>query len=80
MELDLFASLMNCQLEKYASWFPDPFAIATDAFQMSWSNLKGLQFSTFFNNLLMPGKSAEGSRYNGINYTGSSFFDTKRFA
>jgi hypothetical protein len=40
LEVDLFASHMNCQLERYVSWFPDPFAMATDAFQMLWTDLK----------------------------------------
>ncbi len=37
-EIDLFASRINKQLPKYVSWKPDPFAIAIDAFSMSWSN------------------------------------------
>ena len=34
--IDLFASRLNNQLPRYASWHPDPFAVETDAFQMSW--------------------------------------------
>ena len=47
LEVDLFASRINCQLRNYVSWFPDPFAMATDAFQLSWTNLKGYSFPPF---------------------------------
>ena len=47
LEVDLFASRTNCQLSKYVSWFPDPFAMATDAFQISWTDLKGYSFPPF---------------------------------
>ncbi|MEW8547756.1 MAG: DNA N-6-adenine-methyltransferase [Candidatus Thiodiazotropha sp.] len=35
-KLDLFASRHNAQLQKYVSWFPDPFALEVDAFQRQW--------------------------------------------
>jgi hypothetical protein len=44
LEVDLFAIRMNCQLERYVSWFPDPFAMAADAFQMLWTDLKAYSF------------------------------------
>ena len=39
--VDLFASRLNNQLRRYVSWRPDPFSIATDAFQMSWNQEVG---------------------------------------
>ena len=34
--IDLFATRINSQLQAYVSWNPDPNAIHTDAFTMSW--------------------------------------------
>lgn len=39
--VDLFASRINNQLDRYVSWRPDPFAIATDTFQQSWQEEAG---------------------------------------
>lgn len=36
-KLDLFASRINNQLDKYVSWKPDPGAYAIDAFTLDWS-------------------------------------------
>ena len=47
LTIDLFADRMNTQLRNYVSWLPDPFAQATDAFQIPWSNLKGYCFPPF---------------------------------
>ena len=47
LSIDLFADRMNTQLRNYVSWFPDPFAQATDAFQIPWSNLNGYCFPPF---------------------------------
>jgi len=47
LEIDLFADSMNTQLPKYMSWFPDPFAQGTDAFQILWKDLKGYCFPPF---------------------------------
>ena len=47
LTIDLFADRMNTQLPNYMSWFPDPFAQATDAFQIPWSNVKGYCFPPF---------------------------------
>jgi hypothetical protein len=38
--VDLFASRLNKQLDKYVSWFPDPKAVTSDAFSICWSNYK----------------------------------------
>ena len=40
-KLDMFASRHNTQLEHYVSWYPDPYALAVDAFQQPW-NEEGL--------------------------------------
>ena len=47
LTIDLFADRMNSQLPNFVSWFPDPFAQATDAFQIPWSNVKGYCFPPF---------------------------------
>ena len=36
-DIDLFASYLNCQMDKYVSWQPDPYSFAVDAFSISWS-------------------------------------------
>ena len=38
--IDLFASRNNKQIQKYASWCPDPYACFTDAFSENWHELK----------------------------------------
>ena len=35
-EIDLFASQINRQTEKYVSWKPEPEAFAVDAFSINW--------------------------------------------
>jgi len=45
--IDMFASRLNYQLQKYVSWKPDPFACAIDAFNMSWQNLFIYAFPPF---------------------------------
>ena len=45
--VDLFATRLNNQLRRYASWRPDPFATATDAFTMSWQEEVGYAFPPF---------------------------------
>ena len=47
LEIDLFADRLNAQLMNYVSWFPDPSAQATDAFQIPWSKLNGYSFPPF---------------------------------
>jgi hypothetical protein len=36
--MDLFASRLNCQISKFASWKPDPDAVVINAFSIPWSN------------------------------------------
>ncbi|CAB4039951.1 Hypothetical predicted protein, partial [Paramuricea clavata] len=38
-QIDLFASRLTRQLNRYVSWRPDPGAIHVDAFTMNWTNL-----------------------------------------
>ena len=38
LDLDLFATRANNQVQKFISWFPDPDAVATNAFSIPWSN------------------------------------------
>lgn len=46
-KVDLFATRLNAQLDRYVSWMPDPFAVATDALRIPWLNLQGYAFPPF---------------------------------
>jgi hypothetical protein len=46
-EIDLFASRVNGQFPIYASYTPDPNALAIDAFTLQWTNLKIYAFPPF---------------------------------
>jgi hypothetical protein len=46
-QLDLFASRLTRQLNRYVSWRPDPGAIHVDAFTMNWTNLNAYAFPPF---------------------------------
>ena len=46
-QVDLFATRLNHQLPQYMSWRPDPFAMATDAIQVRWTNLEAYAFPPF---------------------------------
>ena len=46
-QIDLFATRLNHQLDHYVSWRPDPFATATDAFQITWRDYQGYAFPPF---------------------------------
>ena len=35
--IDLFASRLNAQLQRYVSWTPDPYSVDVDAFLLDWS-------------------------------------------
>ena len=41
IEVDLFASRLTNQCPHYYSWRPDPYALATDAFLLDWTLMKG---------------------------------------
>ena len=43
-DIELFASRIPHQVPVYLAWKPDPFSKRTDAFQLSWRNLKGYSF------------------------------------
>lgn len=45
--IDLFASRLNCQLEMYVSWMPDPNAFATNAFSLNWTKFTPYIFPPF---------------------------------
>ena len=47
LEVDLFATRHNTQLEKYVSWRPDPFAMAVDAFLLEWRQIRAYLFPPF---------------------------------
>lgn len=46
-EVDLFATRLNTQLERFVSWRPDPEAIGSDALQLNWTDLMGYAFPPF---------------------------------
>ena len=46
-QINLFATCLNHQLDHYLSWRPDPFTIATDAFQITWIDCQGYAFPHF---------------------------------
>ena len=46
-EIDLFASRLNTQLDRYVSWFPDPYAESVDAFTLDWSKYEFYAFPPF---------------------------------
>lgn len=46
-EIDLFASRLNKQLEKFVSWKPEPDAMHVNAFSMPWSNIFLYAFPPF---------------------------------
>ena len=37
LQVDLFATRINCQLQRFISWHPDPLSFTTDAFLVSWN-------------------------------------------
>lgn len=46
-EIDLFASRLNAQVEKYVTWHPDPGAFAVDAFTLDWKPFAFYAFPPF---------------------------------
>ena len=46
-EIDLLASRLNAQGEKYFSWFPDHHSQGTDALSQSWQSFKVYAFPPF---------------------------------
>ena len=46
-DVDLFASRLNHQVDKYVSWTPDPDSMAVDAFSVSWSNINFYAYPPF---------------------------------
>ena len=40
IEVDMFASRLTAQCPAYFSWWPDLYAVATDAFLQKWSQIK----------------------------------------
>ena len=47
VDTDLFASAWNAQLTRFAAWSPQPGALATNAFSLSWGELEGYAFPSF---------------------------------
>ena len=46
-QMDLFASRHNAQVQRFVSWKPDPFAVATDAFLLQWGKENQYAFPPF---------------------------------
>jgi len=47
IDVDLFAAVWNRRLEKFYSWRPQPEAVGTDAFSVSWKDMHGYVFPPF---------------------------------
>ena len=47
LNIDLFASRLNNQLDVYCSWKPDPGCTYVDAFSIDWSNFNFFAFPPF---------------------------------
>ena len=46
-DIDLFASRLNKQIKNYVSWYPDPDALATNAFSFDWRPFFSYGFPPF---------------------------------
>ena len=46
-DIDLFASRVNHQIPEFVSWRPEPNAVATDAFNLTWNYLLSYLFPPF---------------------------------
>lgn len=46
-DIDLFASRLNYQVEKFVSWFPQPGAYKCNAFSFGWTNYSPYIFAPF---------------------------------
>ena len=46
-QVDLFATRLNKQIDKYVFWMPDPYCIAVNAFNFSWKTHKIYAFPSF---------------------------------
>ena len=46
-DIDLLATNTNTKCETFISWFPDPFALAVDAFTVCWSHFNFYVFPPF---------------------------------
>ena len=46
-DIDLFASRLNFQIQKFVSWFPQPGAYRSDAFSLCWSHFSPYIFAPF---------------------------------
>ena len=46
-QIDLFATRLNKQIDKYVSWMPDPYCIAVNAFNFSWKTHEIYVFPPF---------------------------------
>ena len=46
-QVDLFATRLNKQIDKYVFWMPDPYCIAVNAFNFSWKTDKIYAFPPF---------------------------------
>ena len=46
-QVDLFATCLNKQIDKYVSWMPDPYCIAVNVLNFSWKTHKIYVFPPF---------------------------------
>ena len=74
LEVDIFASRLNYQLKKIVSWKPDPMSLATDAFLLNWTKIKG--YAPILFNREMSCQSEEGEIHNNSVWQTQSWYST----
>ena len=65
MDIDLFTSHLNCKIDKYCAWKPDPFAFAINSFNLNWSLFNGFAFPPF-SQILRVVKKVEEDRVRNL--------------
>ena len=67
--IDLFASRLNKQMNRFVAFRPDPAAVAVDAFSLSWKAETFLCFPPFQHCGEGPAKSSAGQSHRGAGHT-----------
>lgn len=64
LEIDLFASRSNTKCKRYIAWKTDPFAMAIDAFTVSWKHQFFYAFPPF--SIILKAQKIKQERVKGI--------------
>ena len=70
-DIDLFASKINRQVKRYASWHPEPEAMAVNAFSLTWSSNYFYMLLPFSAIDQVVTQGQERSSYSGIKMVNS---------